>query len=206
MNVLTYFNAMAPYIKGKSIYQLFPESFVENLPFARYQPFHCLGCACQMTPDMIMPPGKVTPRAICQNCWDQFTARFTGDCLVCNEPMEDAQVLNQQAAPKDLHHRIHGGKCRDYFSLVSARALGYETGILEENDFLINREGHKPVELIPKVKQPEQIPLKRVTPALGHNPQQSVKDMLEQARQNRTFEGKPVKEVLMQRNDKGIYE
>lgn len=185
MNVMTYFNAMQPYIQGKSIYQLFPSEYIQNIPFARHPPFHCINCGCGMTPDMIMPPGRITPRAICPHCWEQLTAELTDKCWVCGEDLEDHQLFSQEASPKDIHNRIHDvGQCRDYFSLVSARAMGHSTGILEENHFLANMPGNNPDEVIvvtPWSDQTKRISNNPVIPEIIHDPQETLQDWIDEA-------------------------
>lgn len=228
MNVMTYFNAMLPHIQGKSIYQLFPQEYIQNLPFAQYPPFHCLRCGGQMTQDMIMPPGKVTPRAICPVCWDQITHELTETCWICGEELDDHQLFRQEASPKDIHHRIHDvGQCKDYFSLVSARAMGNPTGILEENHFLANMPENNPViDVTPRPNQQRQItnqpstpgnhyepvvadesyvppglPFKRAQPAIIYEPRETFDDWLKQS--GGTHEREKVHIVRLPKKDKG---
>jgi hypothetical protein len=204
MNILTYFNAMQPYIQGRSIYQLFPSEFVENVPFARFPPFHCIRCGGQMTPDMIMPPGRVTPRAICPTCWEQLTEELTEYCWVCGEELDDHQLFRQEASPKDIHHRIHDvGKCRDYFSLVSARAIGHSTGIVEENHFLDMQENDH-VMVVHDDYGSRRTPLKPATPAITYEPRETFDDWINPS--GGTREKEKVNIVRLNKNDKDIWE
>jgi hypothetical protein len=53
-------------------------------------------------------------------------------CWVCDEYLENWKIEMQKLQRFDIHFRIHEGKCRDYFSLVSVKALGQDPGIVIE--------------------------------------------------------------------------
>jgi len=172
-----------------------------------------------MTPDMIMPPGKITPRAICPVCWDQITQELTETCWICGEELDDHQLFRQEASPKDIHHRIHDvGQCKDYFSLVSARAMGHPTGILEENHFLANMP-NEPVTVIHGADRPETpgnhyepvvadesyvppgLPFKRAQPAITYEPRETFDELVKQS--GGTPEREKVHIVRLPKKDKG---
>jgi hypothetical protein len=131
MNVLTVFSAMAPYIRGKNLHELFPHQFMQNLPYDRVRPGCCIICVRPMGNYEMFPPGRITPRAVCPVCWSSLTSGVTQNCLVCLDSLESWRIQKQERQLGNLHLRIHEGKCRDYFSLVSAKALGKETGIID---------------------------------------------------------------------------
>jgi hypothetical protein len=131
MNVLSIAQAIVPHIRGSYLNQIFPEEFMQNLSHDRTQKGCCIACMRKMEQHEVYPPGRITPRAICPACWAAMTSNLSQDCWICGSPLDPQAIACQQHAPRDLHHRIHGGKCADYFSLVSARALGVETGVRE---------------------------------------------------------------------------
>jgi hypothetical protein len=132
MNVLTRFSAMAPHIKGKCLNELFPANYLQNMPYQEVQPYHCIvpNCRQLMHHHEMFPKDRLTARAICPECWDALTSISTRECWVCGDDL-DSKHNQQQFHPRDIHNRIHSGMCCDYFSLVSAKALGRDTGILE---------------------------------------------------------------------------
>lgn len=132
MNVISRFSVMAPYIRGKALHELFPSNYMVNLPYAQFPVHCCIRCGKAMSQHEMFPHGK-TPRAICPGCWNELTSSISVKCWVCHECLESSKIDMQMHNPRDLHHRMHGGKCADYFSLESARMLGYETGIREEH-------------------------------------------------------------------------
>jgi len=135
MNVIQYFQAMAPKIKGKSIHELFPAHFIQNMPFAKQGQFCCMECGKPMSDNEMKPPGRITPRAICPRCYGIMTAQTTAGCWVCGNYIghEDTKKTDKQRqAPHEIHHRLCGDNgCKFYFSLCSAYALGLHTGVKE---------------------------------------------------------------------------
>ena len=129
MNVLTVFSAMAPYVRGRSLSELFPAHFMQNLPFNRIQQGCCIFCIRPMAYEEMFPPDRLTPRAICPECWAALTANISEACWVCGNYLEDWKINQQRIQLSELHFRIHGEKCGDYFSLCSAQGLGQHTGI-----------------------------------------------------------------------------
>jgi len=131
MNVLHRAQAIIPHIRGSYLSFHFPEEFIRNLSHDRAQPGKCIKCLNDMAHHDMHPPGRITPRAICPKCWAVLTSQLTQNCWVCGSWLDQQTIEHQQRAPQDIHHRIHDGKCMDYFSLVSARALGVNTGVCE---------------------------------------------------------------------------
>ena len=120
-----------PHIRESYLDQHFPPAFMQNLPHDKVKVWCCIYCYMQMAQHQMFPPDRVTPRAICKSCWARLTAQVTIKCWVCGS-VHDQQMLDyQRQAPQDIHYRIHEGKCMDYFALVSARALGVDTGVCE---------------------------------------------------------------------------
>ena len=139
MNVLTVFNAMSPFIQGRSLSELFAAHFMQNLPYGRFSPHCCIVCGRTMDDQEMFPPDRLTPRAICPGCWAKLTSTLSRQCWVCGGDL-GSKFDRQRSQRHDLHYRIHGGICSDYFSLVSVRALGYVTGIRDDT----RRGRHQP--------------------------------------------------------------
>jgi len=131
MHALDRASSIIPHIKGSYLFEHFPEEYMQNLSHDKVQPGCCIYCYERMSQHQMFPPDKITPRAICESCWAGLTAQVTIRCWVCGS-VHDQQMLDyQRQAPQDIHYRIHEGKCMDYFALVSARALGVDTGVCE---------------------------------------------------------------------------
>ncbi|MFC1828035.1 hypothetical protein ACFL0O_00300 [Thermodesulfobacteriota bacterium] len=131
MHVIERFQAMASYLRGKCLNEIFPGRFMKNLVYAKYPPYHCIGCGVPMTHDQMNPPDRITPRAMCTACWEKWRQWIEAQerCLVCFDVLSDDKFGNFLDNPYDLHNRLCVGRCADYFSLMSAYALGYDTGI-----------------------------------------------------------------------------
>jgi hypothetical protein len=130
MNVLDRFYAMKPYIQGKSWEEIFPRASTENFNYRTAKAGHCLICDLRMRPEDMFPRDRLTPRAICPTCWSTITSRLNRFCWVCTLMLDFELVHAQQNDMGNLHHRIHTGRCADYFSAVSAIALGKHIGLV----------------------------------------------------------------------------
>lgn len=173
MNVLTVFSAMLPYVRGRALYELFPDEFMTNLPYDRVSPGCCILCLRHMRNDEMFPPDRITPRAICPTCWAPLTANVTQICWICLDSLESWRVKKQERHGGDLHFRIHEGKCRDYFSLVSAKALGQQTGIIEAP----SQAGFQ--HPIPRLVHPGRLMIPKATLRTGGHETHGFPDMLE---------------------------
>jgi hypothetical protein len=132
MNSMHHFNAIAPWLKGKTIYELYPSEFRRTIDYLKVKPWLCLFCERNMTQNDIQPQGRQTPRPTHAHCWNKVTSVINPECLICGEDLDDNQKSMQAQYPQDLHYRIHDtGKCLDYFSLCSAKVFGIDTGIIE---------------------------------------------------------------------------
>ena len=165
MNVLERAKAIIPHIRNSYLNQHFPDNFMQNLPHDRVLIGCCIKCGRSMAQHEMHPPGKVTPRAICHQCWAVMTSYLSQDCWVCGNPLDKNQLSGQQYAPRDLHHRIHGGECADYFSIVSARALGVDTGVCERNQ--------------PDLARSDPIISHQPQPQIAYKPQQTVNEIID---------------------------
>lgn len=132
MNVLHRAQAIIPHLKNMYLSVYYPKEFMQNLPYNPVQPGKCIRCYRNMAQHEMHPPGRITPRAICKECWAAMTSNLSQFCWVCGSLLDQGVLSQQQQAPQDLHYRIHGGKCADYFSLVSAKALGMDMEFWEE--------------------------------------------------------------------------
>ena len=134
MDIRTVFSALAGFIRGRSLYELFPNEFMENIPYERVKSCCCIRCLRPMSNEDMFPRSRLTPRAICPECWVTLTVNLSEKCWVCGDYLENWRFDRQKSQRHDLHFRIHEGRCRDYFSLVSVKALGWNTGIREETN------------------------------------------------------------------------
>ena len=135
MNILLRFHAVVPHLTSKFLAEVFPHHFMENLPYNSVQPYHCIhpNCGRLMSHSEMFPPDRLSPRAICPQCWTKMTSDLYEECWVCGEYLEEWRWKNQKTQPRDIHYRIHGSYCADYFSIISAKALGQDMSFLNEN-------------------------------------------------------------------------
>ena len=126
-----------PKVRGKSLNQLFPQHFMDNLPYHKIKIGCCIQCGRRMSRHEMEPPGK-TPRAICPECYAKWTSEVTKKCPICDENLPNHKVQAQSSNPQEVSFRIHDGKCLDYFSIVSCKALG------DDMSFLADETGHQP--------------------------------------------------------------
>ena len=182
MNVLDYFNAMAPHIRGKSISELYSEEITSRLDYSKIQPGACLICGGQMDYDEMYPRDKLTPRATHAQCWQKLTSVQHSDCLVCGGQLDDFQIMKQAKFWGDLHNHIHDtGECAFYFSLCSAKVLGLETGIREERTVVQHAAGFKQLPSGTKIsRDPNEFVLAPPQQAaITYEPQETVGDIIE---------------------------
>ena len=133
-NVLTRLSAMAPFVQGRSLRQLYPTQFMQNWPYHQVMPSCCINPACgrQMSYEEMFPADKNTPRALCPECYAEWTSAVTEQCPVCGDYLENWRIVNQTHQPHEVTFRLHDGRCLDYFSLLSGKALGQRVGIIDE--------------------------------------------------------------------------
>lgn len=179
MNVLDYFNAMAPHIQGKAISELYPAELTSKLDFAKVQPGACLICGDQMDYYEMYPQDKITPRATHAKCWHELISVQHSDCLVCGGRLDDFQVMAQRKFHGDLHHHIHEtGECAFYFSLCSAKVLGLETGIREERSVAV-QHGSAFKQLPAGIRHHDDGREVLAPPQIAYEPVETVDDIIE---------------------------
>jgi len=142
MNVFLLIHALAPMITGKYLAEIFPDQFMKNIPYQDVQPYHCIrpGCSRHMVEEEMFPPGRLTPRAVCPRCWSELTSVRNEECLVCGDYLEDWRFEIQDNRPRDIRFRIHGLRCSDYWSIVSAKALGQDMSFLRDEAHILTKE------------------------------------------------------------------
>ena len=135
MHALQEFKNMAPHVSGHSLKEFFSEPQIAFVERTSKQPGTCGGCGKHMTQNEQWPPGKATPRAYCQACWQQVQ---WGRCLVCLRALHDDERIAQKRDPLDAHNRVHKKRymqdenpCQDPFIIMTAHLLGVRTGIIE---------------------------------------------------------------------------
>ena len=131
----TTFSAMAPFVQGRALRQLFSAQFMQNWPYHRVRPGCCINPVCgrQMSHEEMFPADKKTPRAMCPDCYAEWTRTVTEHCPVCGDYLENWRVDNQIHQAHEVTFRLHDGRCLDYFSLLSGKALGQCSGIIDES-------------------------------------------------------------------------
>jgi len=166
MNILLLFHAVIPHLTGKFLAEIFSHSFMENLPYNTAQPYHCIhpNCGCLMSHFEMFPPDRLTPRAICPQCWTKMTSDLSEECWVCGDYLEEWRWKNQKIQPRDLHYRIHGSYCADYFSIISAKALGQDMSFLRDEAHSLTRE--HPQYIDAQYQKMDPIPINRGPAAL----------------------------------------
>jgi hypothetical protein len=85
-----------------------------------------------MSYEEMFPTNKNTPRAMCPECYAAWIREVTEQCPVCGDYLENWRVNNQRHQPHEVSFRLHDGRCLDYFSLLSGKALGQRVGIIDE--------------------------------------------------------------------------
>ena len=167
MNVFLRFHAVIPHLTGKFLAEVFPHHFIENLPYNSVEPYHCIhpNCGRLMSHFEMFPPDRLTPRAVCPQCWAKMTSGFTEECWVCGDYLEEWRWKNQKTQPRDLHYRIHGSYCSDYFSVISAKALGQDMSFLRDEAHSLTKEHPQYIDVqyqemapIPINRGPEALP------------------------------------------------
>lgn len=133
-NVLTRLSAMVPFVQGRALQQLYPAQFMQNWPYHQVRPGCCINPVCgrQMFHEEMFPADKNTPRAMCPECYSEWTSAVTEQCPVCGDYLENWRVDSQTHQPHEVTFRLHDGTCLDYFSLLSGKALGQSAGIIDE--------------------------------------------------------------------------
>lgn len=135
-NISARLQAVIPFIQGRSLYELYPNHFMQNWPYDRVQPYHCIGCGRRMSHEELWPANRATPRAMCPECYSQWTSAFTERCPVCGDYLEKWRIDNQKCSPNEVTFRLHDGRCLDYFSLLSGKALGQDMSFLRDEYYV----------------------------------------------------------------------
>ena len=129
-------------IQGRSLHELYPNHFMQNWPYDRVQPYQCIGIGCgrPMSYEELWPANKATPRAMCPECYSEWTSALTEQCPVCGDYLEKWRVDNQKCSPNEVSFRVHDGRCLDYFSLLSGKALGQDMSFLRDEYYVRPRQ------------------------------------------------------------------
>ena len=132
-NVIANVDALrnSPHVTGKSLSQLFPQNMIKNLSFDSLQPGCCLICKRHTSHHEMFPQGR-TARAICPQCYANFTKDITEECPVCSEYLDSAQLNAQRHNPIEISNRIHSGRCMDAFSIASNYVLGQDMSFIKD--------------------------------------------------------------------------
>jgi hypothetical protein len=128
-----------PKVRGKSLSQLFPQHFMDNLPYHKIKVGCCILDGRPMSRHEMEPDNK-TPRAICPDCYAKWTSQVTEICPICGESLPNNRVQVQREEPYEVALRIHDGKCLEYFATCSCKALD------DDMTFLAEETGYQPQE------------------------------------------------------------
>ena len=139
MNVIEKVKALIPQLRGRSLNQIFPPNITQNFQFQRVRKGYCINQYCRrnypLSKEEMFPSGRATPRALCSECWNYLAKIYAEECWVCGEYLEGGKVNAQRSNPYDIHTQIHDLICADWFSLVSAKALGFDMSFLKDDHF-----------------------------------------------------------------------
>lgn len=155
MNSREEIRSMIPYLRNKSIHQIAPANYMQIIEFAEHPPGSCIvkNCGRPMGQNEIKPPGKITDRAICPQCWHDLKINLPQICFVCGRHLHQDQKADQDRYPDDIHYRIHKHRymahenmpCKDYFVICTAHFLGIETGLIEANNWRHRQQAQVPI-------------------------------------------------------------
>jgi hypothetical protein len=128
MNVYLLFHVLAPFLREKSLEDLFPPHLMNNFPYHAVQSYHCIaaGCDRRLSKTDVYFAHRGFPSAICSFCFSEMTANQSEECWVCGDYLEDWRYEMQKIQTQNINFRMHELRCRDYFSIVSVKALGQE--------------------------------------------------------------------------------
>jgi hypothetical protein len=126
MNVYLFFHVLVPYLREKCLEDLFPKRFMNSFPYDSVLVHRCIvnGCGRPIDKREMFLDQNGFPSAICSSCFLEMTSRQTEECWVCGDSLEDWRLEMQKARPHDVDYKIHELRCRDYFSIVSVKAMG----------------------------------------------------------------------------------
>ena len=142
MNILLRFYAVIPHLTGKFLAEIFPHRIVENIPYKSVEPYRCIrpDCGRLMSRFEMFPPDGLSPGAICPRCRAALISVFTEECWACGNYIEEWRWKNQKTHSCDLYYRIHDLYCADYFSVISAKALGQNMSFLRDEAHSLTKE------------------------------------------------------------------
>ena len=202
-NVLARLSAMAPFVQGRSLRQLYPAQFMQNWPYRQVRPGCCINPVCgrQMSHEEMFPAHKNTPRAMCPECYAEWTSAVTEQCPVCGDYLENWRVEKQRHQPHEVTFRLHDGTCLDYFSLLSGKALGQRVGIIDEAcayGYPQLQQGHVEGQYIKNGHKGENLP--PLNHVRNRVQQSGTYDFLLQRPVKATYKGKEVKVIRKERH------
>jgi hypothetical protein len=153
-NVVFIFEALIPALHGRSLDEYFPSHFMQRWPYSSVRPDCCIGCDRRMSYEEMFPRDKLTPRAMCPECYAEWTSTLTTRCPICGGMLEKWRVDSQIDQPAEVRLRLHHGKCMHYFALQSVRSLGRKVGFLRDGaDNFADQNG--PFARRPYVNEPQ---------------------------------------------------
>lgn len=88
------------------------------------EPGTCPVCGKPVPYEYSHPEGHCT-RPLCESCYQQAINRSDKSrCIVCGEQLPKELYFAQHDNPREIGFAMHQGRCKDYFSILAARALG----------------------------------------------------------------------------------
>lgn len=111
-------------MSGKTLSQVFPQDFMRRRQLESVMQGHCLTCNRPLSHHEMFPANRATPRAMCPQCYDNWTRGYTNVCPIDGLPLDSWKIENQRSNPREVQHRLHDGLCLLYFSLLSCKVLG----------------------------------------------------------------------------------
>lgn len=134
MDVRAYVDVLRndPNVKGKYLNQLFPQEFLDMMPyrFIRYR--QCLSCGKTVEQYDLEPPDMVNPRATHAKCFNRLGVRISKKCMICKSILSEDKINGQSHSPYDSYYRICDGHCINYFSIISCKIFGDDMTFLAD--------------------------------------------------------------------------
>lgn len=124
----------------------YPAHFTKNLNPANAGHHECIGgCGKHLGDHEINPPGRATPRAMCEDCYQAWGEKVkeTGLCGVCGEELGVPKMTKYLYNPQEVTNRLHDGLCLDYFCELSTESIKGGTGIRKQPAI-----AHQPMETL----------------------------------------------------------
>jgi hypothetical protein len=94
-----------------------------GIPMANVRQGVCPRCGYQLSYKEMFE-SSLTPRFLCEPCYNQAISRVRNTCLLTGEPLSAQQIQNQRNCPRELQYRIAEGLPWDATTVMANIVLG----------------------------------------------------------------------------------